>query len=231
MPSTNKIDRRTLMRSAAWAIPVVAVAVPAPAFAASATCGSSLWNTDSNHWPGTLNESLTGFNYWETMTSNPPGWFQMQHWDWAHSPKDAEGLPMYNYWRISIVVPRGAETGAVITIPLDPTWTIDPAVPVTVTTDRRFFGNNLPDDLPRDNPGPVTYALAALPANVVEVGSSDITITFTENIPVNGGGTVLFRANYSPTAPRIDKPAQDGSTISTYNLHASATMQFTPLVC
>lgn len=75
-PDTN-LSRRTLVKAAAWSVPVISVAVAAPAAAGSSTCPA----LSLGEWPATSPVSGTlgnGTNGWNLATGPGTGYYQSQ---------------------------------------------------------------------------------------------------------------------------------------------------------
>ncbi|MEO6512342.1 MAG: hypothetical protein ABIO16_15195 [Nocardioides sp.] len=66
MPSIHSVSRRTVARGVAWSVPVVAVSVAAPAFAASITKPTASGSSDSCKCPPTN-------SYFLSVTYSTPG--------------------------------------------------------------------------------------------------------------------------------------------------------------
>lgn len=221
MSSSKSIDRRTIMTGAAWAVPAVVIAAPAPAFAASPPCVPANWYAQSDYYPNTPDAPNSNFNEFETMTSTPPGWFKMQHWN----------LGSDYYWRVNLVVQNGAEPGAVITVPIHPSWSVLPGY--TVAYDgQRIFGNAPAGLSYTTDAAGRTYAIAALPTATITQTATEITIAFADAIPAGGGGTFVIRAVPDPALPTVTWTSPDGATtIDTIMISAEMTMHFTPSTC
>ncbi|MDO5644773.1 MAG: hypothetical protein Q4G21_03635 [Dermabacter sp.] len=212
--STPVLGRRAIVRGAAWAIPTVAVATAAPAFAASPCppiefyAKSRILNPYTDPY-----YSVSHFDNKVTMFDRPQGAFEMQHFY----------IRQKAYWRLAIGVPQGAEAGAVIDFPIDPTWTVDVIEtltlhPVPGAADSTSFSRHMPALVYNG-----TFMFTKeLPAYTTETTATGLRFTFTEPIPQWAAG--MIRITATPTVP--DEDVRAGTALT-----AEATMTFTPLDC
>lgn len=206
---TKALSRRSMIRSAGWAGPTVAVAFAAPAFASSeppsspgmvdgpgaivepAPSAPTLKKVGS--WKASAYTRTTDYVYsnynWiqtENQDSSPAGVFEMQHWATA-------GAPERLWWRLAIAVTHGTKGPMEVRIPLT-----SRQFDVTVTTPQ---GEVVETQtlLSQVNPGSVSYLNAArfnLHTGDYLVTVDGVKLSFTNDLPepamVNNGYELVF---------------------------------------
>lgn len=196
--------RRTVVRGAAWSLPVLAAASAVPALAVSCELRPSQWFLKSRIVRTDPDYSNANFDATVTYDSTPPGEASIQHFTNAQ----ADTLN----WRIPLGFPHGAQDGAVMTIPFDPSWTpvSGSFSPYSLSLFKRF-GAVHPDDFTRE-----------LPRLGVTVDSDSFTVVFHGTVEEGAAGGVIFQAK-----PKGGKEAVlRGDTFT-----CQATVDFTPGVC
>lgn len=218
--TTQKLNRRAVVRTAGWAVPTAALAVTAPALASSDVPAGP--GTGENPAPPTDPQpcgpvslvfgariDITAPDYSNTnytakfSSSEDPANAKMEHW----AGVSGETI----YWRPLFGFIDGAEAGATLTIPVDPSWS-GPSVGAFFGQAGyvRFDGSNT-DLMSSDVPSPS-----------VEVTDTAIVFTWSEAIPAGAAGGVVISA-----APRGGAEAVNAGEV----FFAEGTLDFTPASC
>lgn len=147
---------------------------------------------------------MVNFDEVVTLENTPPGAMSMQHWT---SSSNA-----ILWWRIPIGFPYGAEAGATLTIPIDPSWTFRTGLDYFNVDRFKQFGASSPElystDLPR--------------ASSITRTATEIVLHWDMPIPAGAAGGYLFTANPVGGAEAVTR----GDTFT-----ATATMTFAPGAC
>lgn len=197
--------RRTLVKGAAWSLPVLAAASAVPALAVSCHPVESQWYLKSRIVYTDPDYSNVNFDNEATYESTPPGEASIQHFITGN------GTNMRVNWRIALGFPQGLEDGAVVTIPLDPSWT-DPSKPDHYSLALfKQFGALRPDNYTNE-----------LPAATVDTVGNSFVITFHGRVEAGSAGGFRFNATPVGGAAAVRR----GDTFT-----CQATVTFTPVTC
>lgn len=215
-------NRRSLVKGAAWAAPVIAASAIVPSYAASTSNGGGGGNVDPTPQPTPPSQCKQGAwrtgahiiftdpdysntNYFDKVNYNttPNGEAEMQHWYNANSKK--------LYWRLHLGFPDGAEAGAKITLPFDASWT-NPSTPTQ---------GGLAPFLQFAPKKPELYSTDLGGAAIANTGSA-FTLTYTSAIPAGAAGVIIFTAD--PVGG--ESAVRAGQTYT-----ATADIVFTPASC
>lgn len=200
-------SRRTVVRGAAWTVPTVMIAGAAPAFATSPCYTPASWYAASRIVFTDPDYSNANFDAQVTLESTPPGAMSIQHW--------VSNKEQTLNWRIPFGFPStggGAQAGATITIPFDPSYT-SPTTPGQPSGFDRFriFGAVQPELYTQN-----------LPTPTITRTTSAFVITFPTEIAPGSAGVFSFTA----TAVGGGEAVRRGDTYT-----QTATANFTPITC
>ncbi|MCS6711892.1 hypothetical protein JSY14_07625 [Brachybacterium sp. EF45031] len=199
--SRSVASRRNLLKTASWTVPSAAVAVTAPALAASTggdsttPPGSGGGGTPTNPTDPTDPTSpacgAVTHTFGATIDLDTPDYSNANYTGSLKSPDDPVNGKLQHYvidgsrvyWRPVLGFLDGAEPGAKLTIPIDPTWS-EPRVD-------NYLGNALYARFDGPNASLMTSDLAQ-PA--VTITDTEITFVWNEAIAPGAAGGIVISA-------------------------------------
>ncbi|MFW0107728.1 hypothetical protein ACN08Z_01195 [Rothia sp. P7181] len=213
---SHTVNRRHLVKGAAWAAPVVLATSVVPVYAAS--CDMRVWEVKSRIVATDPDYSNHNYDkkvlYGEGLSGEDKaqqyGEAEMQHWYDANSKK--------LMWRLHIGLPEGAASGAMITIPIDPSW----SNPSAITQ------GGLELFLRLDAHRPELYSESFPPALIEDRGTY-LSIIFAGPIPKGAGAVFTFSADPKGGEDAVLGRNSSTGTGDTYT--AEATIEFKKLGC